>query len=57
MSRRPLKETVFFESLFFKIIFLPFRLLNGIGHLLHFIALRMWRIKNVDIPYRRRKRL
>ena len=54
-KRRPLKETVFFESLFFKIIYFPFVLINKTIHLFDFTRLRIWRIKNVDIPYKKRK--
>jgi hypothetical protein len=54
-KRRPLKETVFFESLFLKIIYFPFVLMNKTIHLFDFTRLRIWRIKNVDIPYKKRK--
>jgi len=58
VSRRynPPSESVFFQSLLYKIVFFPFRLLNCIGWLIHRALLRIWRVKNVDIPYRKRRR-
>lgn len=53
-KNRPFKESVFFESLLFKIIFLPFRILWSIIHAIDFIFLRLWRIKNIDMPYKKR---
>ncbi len=54
-KRRPLKESVFFESLLFKIIFFSFAIINKTIHLFDAIRLRIWKIKNVDIPYRKSK--
>lgn len=55
-KRRPLKETVFFESLAFKIVYFPFRLIWGIIHFFDALRLRLWRVKNVDIPYKNRSK-
>lgn len=53
---RPLKETVFFESMAYKIVYFPFRLFWSIIHFSDAVRLRLWRIKNVDIPYKKRKK-
>lgn len=44
---------MFFEALWFKIIFFPFRLLNNILWWIYRAQLRLWRIKNVDRPYKK----
>jgi hypothetical protein len=53
---RPLKETVFFESLAYKIVYFPSRLVWSIIHFFDAVSLRLWRIKNVDIPYKKRSK-
>ncbi len=51
---RPLKETVFFEALAYKIIYFPSRLVRSIIYFFEDVRLRLWRIKNVDIPYHKK---
>ncbi len=55
-NRRPLKESVFFESLAYKIFYFPIRLFNNIAWYIFKIGQRLWRIKNIDIPYRKSKK-
>lgn len=49
---RPLGESVFFPALWRRIIFFPFRLINRLRWRADRIQLRIWRIKNVDRPYK-----
>lgn len=53
-KRRPLNESVFFESLLWNIKHGPGRARADVHWGIERMGLRVWRIKNVDIPYRKK---
>jgi hypothetical protein len=55
-KRRPRSEPVFWPALKFRILYFPSNVWHWITWRLYRTHLRIWRVKNVDIPYQKRRR-
>lgn len=55
-KRQSRSESVFWPAMWRRIIYSPFRFMNAIRWRVHRSRMLVWRTKNVDIPYRKRRR-